>query len=201
MITRLSFWIGPLIYALLVFEMGRYWIAPDPNNTDRLQTLAVMMVFEFIMVHSGVFMAVMPKKISLLFFVPVYGVFALAMNTMAPGNTILWIYLSVVFVRMRFAFSNPKGSEPQIAITISLCAVLIYFALLVSFILNAHLVPKIGLTDQFLLESGYKDSITTGGLLTDMPQVSMAMGVVYFSLLALIEIVIPIFYSKSKSDL
>jgi len=170
--------------------MARYWISPDPENTDRLLTLAVMMGFEFIMVHSGVFMAVMPKKVSLFFLIPAYSLFALAMNSMVPGNSILWLYFGVVLVRMRFAFSNPKGPELQAATTTSLCAVLIYFILLVIFALGAEAIPRLGLTDTFLIESGYRASITTGGLFIDTPHVPMAMGVVYFTLLAFLEVLI-----------
>jgi len=97
-----------MVYVVLVFEMLRLWLSPDAMQIDRLNTLAVMMGFEFIMIHSGVFMSVMPRKISLFFLIPFYSTFAFAMNTMVSGNTILWLYFGVVLLRMRFAFSNPS---------------------------------------------------------------------------------------------
>jgi len=168
--------------------MARFWIAPDAGNTDRLQTLAAIMALEFIMVHSGVFMAVMPRKISLFLLVPFYGLFAWAMSSAVPGNTILWIYFGVVLLRMRFAFSEPDSPEKNAAIFISCLAVIVYFVLVFIFAFGSHFIPQLGLTESFLIDSGYRAQITSGGLFIDSPHVPLAMGVVYFAVLALIEI-------------
>ena len=176
-----------MVYVVLVFEMLRLWLSPDAMQIDRLNTLAVMMGFEFIMIHSGVFMSVMPRKISLFFLIPFYSTFAFAMNTMVSGNTILWLYFGVVLLRMRFAFSNPSPHQKQRAILVSICAALLYFLLLVFMVLIADLIPKFGLTNTFLNESGYRDSLKSGGVFLDMPHVPMAMGVIYFTLIAFME--------------
>jgi len=47
---------------------------------------------------------------------------------------------------------------------------------------------QLGLTESFLIDSGYRAQITSGGLFIDSPHVPLAMGVVYFAVLALIEI-------------
>ena len=185
---RLSGWIGILIYAALIYEMLRLWIAPTADDTARILTLAVMMGFEFIMVHSGVFMAVFPRKISLFIFVPIYGLFAWSFNSMVPGNEILYLYLGVVFVRMRFAFSNATEKEKSMNMLMSLIAVMSYFFLILIFAFNSERIPKMGLTPEFLESSGYLKDVAVGGIFTDMPNVPLAMGVIYFTLLAYSEI-------------
>lgn len=187
-IYRVLGWVGILIYGALIYEMWRLWSAPNPDDIDRILTLAVMMGFEFIMVHSGVFMSVFPRKMSLFIFVPFYGLFALAFNTMTPGNEILFLYLGVVFIRMRFAFSNPIEQEKGANMGMSLIAVLLYFFLIMGFAIGSDHIPELGLTPEFLKATGYLNEDTIGGIFTEMPQVPMAMGIVYFALLALAEI-------------
>jgi len=186
--NRLSGLAGLATYAFLIFEMARLWIAPDTSDVERIQTLAVMMAFEFIMVHSGVFMAVFPRKMALFVFVPFYAAFAFAMNAMAPGNTILWLYFAVVFFRMRFAFSDPKSEDKTRAMGMSLAAVTTYFFLVLAFAIGSEAVPELGLSEQFLIESGYKETVEGGGIFVDTPNVPMALGIVYFSLISLWEI-------------
>ncbi len=186
--NRITGLAGLATYAVLIFEMARLWIAPDISDIERIQTLAVMMAFEFIMVHSGVFMAVFPRKMSLFIFVPFYASFAFAMNAMAPGNTILWLYFAVVFFRMRFAFSDPNSEDKDRAMGMSLAAVTTYFFLVLGFAIGNEAVPELGLTEQFLIESGYRDTLEGGGIFVDTPNVPMALGIVYFSLIALWEI-------------
>ncbi|WP_278020059.1 hypothetical protein [Flavobacterium ginsengisoli] len=91
-------------YYAYVFLM--VWTHPELHPVSLINDLAVLMAFEFIMVHSGVFMAVMPKKWSLFVFFPLYGLFAYSFNESVVNTNILYIYLLTVLNRMRFAFSN-----------------------------------------------------------------------------------------------
>ena len=186
---KLSNWIGIAIYGWIIVEMFQLWHHPGPDDAARILTLATIMAFEFVLVHSGVFMAVMPKKISLLVFIPFYGVFALAMNAMTPGNTILWLYLGIIAVRMRFAFSNPTEEAKGKNMTMSVAAVMTYFVLIFVFAFGANIIPDLGLTAEYLESSGFQ-TLRNGatGIFIESPQVPLAMGIVYFTLIALWEI-------------
>jgi len=111
----------------LVAQAYLLWTNPSMNDADKIYTIAILSSFEFFMIHSGVFMAIFPKKISLYIFFPLYGLFALAANSMADGNNILYLYLIIVFQRMRFAFSNPRKELKNRAITFSAYAAIIWF--------------------------------------------------------------------------
>jgi len=186
--NNLTAWIGIGVYIALILQMLRVWIAPQADDIELILTLAVMMGFEFIMVHSGIFMAVMPRKLSLFLFIPFCGIFALTMNALLPNNYILWLYGSIIFTRIRFAFSNPDQETINRSISMSIKAAILYFVLIMSFSFGSGLIPEFGLTQDFLTQSGYWDIVKTGGLFPEKPYVPIAIGVVYFSLIALIEV-------------
>lgn len=180
-------WLNLVFYALLAFEMLRLWIAPGPGDAARIYTLTILMAFEFVMVHSGVFMAVMPRRWSMLIFVPFYGLFALAFTASAGNLSILFIYLAVVAVRARHAFSDASDEVRARTVATSVAAAGIYFACVFVFAMGAGLVPAFGLTGDYLDASGYRDLMTAEGIFPEMPQVPLAMGAVYYLLLAYAE--------------
>ena len=55
---------GVLMDVVIAYQFFSIWHHPTMDDLPQLGTLSLLMIFEFIMVHSGVFMAVMPKKIS-----------------------------------------------------------------------------------------------------------------------------------------
>lgn len=185
-----SGWFSIALYGFLVFEMLRLWIAPTEDDALRVLTLAVMIGMEFIMAHSGVFMAVMRRAWAMAILVPIYGLFAWGFSSYIPGNEMMWIYFGVVAMRMRFAFSNP--TEDQIGRNIGLSAVVVmtYFVLIFLFAFNADNVPQFGLTPEYLTASGFHELHDSGGIFIDQPHVALAMGVVYFTLIAIWEALI-----------
>jgi len=145
------------------------------------------MGFEFILVHSGVFMAAMPRKISLLVLVPFYGLFALAMNALIPGNAILWLYLSVILTRMRFAFSETSDAAKEANIIFSVVSVMTYFFMMILFAVLNEVIPRFGITESYLKSIDYSSLHDSGGIFIDMPNVPITMGVLYFTILAFYE--------------
>ncbi len=185
---RIFEWIGIILYAALVFEFLRLWIAPSPNDIERILTLVMLVLFEFVLVHSGVFMAVMPRKMSLFIFIPFYGIFALAMNAAVPGNTILILYMAVVLVRMRYAFSNPTDEMKTKTLIFSGAAAFLYFILMFIFAFGGDFLPKFGLTHSFLQGNGFFNLANASGEFIEKPHIALSMGAVYFTLLSVLEI-------------
>ncbi|WP_371395648.1 hypothetical protein [Fretibacter rubidus] len=186
----LSGWISITLYGFLVFELLRLWTHPTDADALRVLTLAVMMAMEFIMAHSGVFMAAMSRSKAMIILIPFYGLFAWGFSSYVPGNDMMWLYFGVVAMRMRFAFSNP--TEDQVGRNIGLSAVVVmtYFVLIFIFAFNADNIPLFGLTPEYLTASGYHDLHDSGGIFIDQPNVALAMGVVYFTLIAIWEFLI-----------
>lgn len=181
-------YVGAFMNLLLAYQFYMIWTSPAISDANKIADYAVLMGFEFVMVHSGVFMAVMPKKISLYVLLPVYGLFALAMNSFVSDNSVLIIYGIVVFNRMRFAFSDVSKKIQQKAIFNSVLAVLVYFVLVFVVAFNNEHIPLFGLTKEFLAEINYYENLKTGGLLLDEPQTAFSLGFLYYTILALLAL-------------
>ncbi len=169
-------------------------ISPGPEDGPTIQTFIALVYLEFILVHSGIFMALLPRRFSLTIFVPAYGLFAWQMNSTIPGNTILWIYLGVIFNRMRFAFSNPTPEAKGLNFAFSILAAITYFLLLMIFSGGAGQVPRFGLTVSYLHSVGYEGNLyldDSGPLFGGLAHPPLVMGVIYFFFLALYDLVIP----------
>jgi len=179
-------YLGVLLKLIIVFQFWLLWYAPQPEDATRITNLATLMAFEFIMVHSGIFMALFPKKISLYVFVPFYGLFALAFTAIMDDYTVLAIYLLVIFNRMRFAFSDvPKWMRGRAIIT-SIMAMIFYFVLIM---VSAGVpLPKFGLNETYLETVQFSSITDTEGSFIDEPHTAMAFGMFYYLVLALFEI-------------
>lgn len=176
-----------LMNVFIAYQFFSLWSNPHWNDADRISTLAALMAFEFIMVHSGVFMSIMPKKISLYLLFPLYGLFALAFNAIAQDHIILIAYLLVVFNRMRFAFSEVPQRLRKQTILKSVLAAFTYFVLIFPFVFGADYVPELGLTTEALFEMNYPKDSTASGVFVDTPHIAIAFGFSYYCILAIIE--------------
>ena len=172
----------------LAFKYLSIWISPSATSPDAIAGYGTLIAFEFIMVHSGVMMAVAPRKIALLMLVPFYGVFALAFNAFMPNNEILWLYLFVVLGRMRFAFSDVNKNERIRMIVRSVGTVLLYFFLLMFVAFLSERVPLLGMTKDALEKINYFENQEASGLFVEKPQTAMAMGAIYFTLLSVLTV-------------
>lgn len=171
---------GFYAYYATVFLM--VWLYPEQYNVSLINDLAVLIVFEFIMVHSGVFMAVLPKRYSILVFFPMFGLFAYSFNNSVIDTNIFYIYLLTVLNRMRFAFSNVSIEVRAIEIAKSVFRAILYCVLLCVTALGNEFIPKLGLTSEFLQKFHYFDTIKSSGLIMEKPYIAMCMGFLYYSL-------------------
>jgi len=178
---------GILIKLFIAYQFFTLWTNPQLSDATKISDLAILMAFEFVMVHSGVFMAVMPRKITLYVLVPIYALFALAFNMSVSNNTILILYLMVVFNRMRYAFSDVSKAVKSRTIFISVLAAIIYFVLIFVMMFNMNSLPEYGLNANFLEASGYNAAKTSSGVFADAPHTAIAFGFIYYSILAIIE--------------
>jgi hypothetical protein len=167
-------------YYATVFLM--VWLHPEQHDVSLINDLAILMAFEFIMVHSGVFMAVMPKKWSLFIFFPFYGLFAFAFNDSVINTNILYIYLLTVLNRMRFAFSDVSPEVRTAQMGKSAVKAMFYFLLILAVCIGNELIPKFGLTDDFLEKSNYFKTVKSSGLFVEKPYVPICMGFIYYAL-------------------
>ena len=177
-----------LIYGLLIFEMWSLWTHPAPADFSRLQTLALLMGFEFFLVHSGLFFNLMPRKVSVLILLPVYGVIAYFLNTGTENNLILVLYLGLMIARLRFLFTDHSDAQKSRATKISITAAVIYFAAIAVIAVGDASLPARGLTPEFLTQHGYYETLSVGGPFTERPHLPLIMGIIYFSMMIALDL-------------
>lgn len=172
-----------LLNCYIFYQFLNSWINPQIDGIGAIYTLPVLIAFEFIMVHSGVFMASFQRSKSIIFFIIFYGVFAWQFNKYVTDDKILITYLIVVFNRMRFAFFNASKQQKDRQLGFSGLAVICYAFALFPVLIFHNYIPKLGLTAEFLSSSHFAQYAKTDDIFTKQPQVPFAIGCLYYTLL------------------
>ena len=190
--TVFSF-IDAILILYLAYQFLRFWIYPQADEIEMIYDFAILMGFEFIMVHSGVFMSTLGKSWKMwLFFSLFYGLFALVFNTFISSNYVIVMYCTVVLNRMLSGVQvwNNKNTTKVEGIILRACMTsLIYFLLIIFVVcLCKDFIPMFGLSYDFLQTTDYDIEKMPGGILTENLHVSMCFGMLYYVALALMDI-------------
>lgn len=182
--------LGGVPMLLLAITLVLIWIDPSgPERVNWLRAAATLVLIEFLLLHSGAFMAVGPVLsdrvwLRLLWFLGfglVYG-FSLVMFARWTGSSyILWMLLGVLLSRVitLVILTDKRGTilmlqRSAIGMVILLLTALICFLPL----------PPLGITE----ELRYQAFGAADDFLRAHPQRTLAWGVVYFLLMACIEV-------------
>lgn len=153
---------GILLNLIVAFQFLTIWYQPKYSNIDKIASMATLMAFEFILVHSGVFMAVMPKKIALYILVPLYSLFTYALlnvNDLLKTKTILNSGLAAIA----------------------------YIFLVVICVFSNGIFGELGLNEAYLNDSDYFKYITAKSAFIETPHIAIAFGFFYYCTLSIIE--------------
>ena len=175
---------GILMNLFLAFQFFILWYSPELDQAGKIYTSLWLIVFEFFMVHSSVILAVLPKRVSFIFLFVFYGTFAWIFNKMVPGNLILYIYLILVFNRMRYAFYEVDPLVKKRTVWSSRLAFVSYLILMVIIALGNQYVSRLGLTEEFLITSGYTQLASATGLFVEQPHLALCLGCIYYTVLS-----------------
>ena len=178
---------GIVMHLIMAFQFLKLWYMPSFEDAEKIYAMSVLMAFEFILIHSGVFMAVTPKKISLFILVPIYGLFAWGFSQSMPDNSILIIYGLIILNRMRFAFSDVSNAIKNKAILTSVLGAIAYFILIFVCLFTNSIFGEMGITSTFLEQSEYFKHVKSSGAFIDTPHIALGFGFFYYSTLAIIQ--------------
>lgn len=180
---------GVLQTATIAFSYAYVWCFATYDDAYRVYSFATLMAFEFIMVHSGVFMAIFPRKVSLWLFFPLYGLFAWSFNAslQVGDNSILIIYLTTVLTRMRFAFFDANKLIKQRMILMSIVAAVIYFVVLMVSVFMRNVIPPLALGEDFVQSEAYQWIKSGEGLFVEAPYVPIFAGFIYYTLISVVD--------------
>jgi hypothetical protein len=178
---------GVLLNISLAVQFMVLWINPGLNDASKIYNNVILIAFEFIMIHSGIAMSLLPAIVSVVLVFPFYGLFAYTMNKLSVENVVMYTYLIVVLNRMRFAFFNVSDNLKKLNQEKSALMALIYVVLILFVVVFKFLLPKLGLQPGYLVSSGYNEIKQISGIFTDEPHVALCFGVLYFLSLSLVE--------------
>lgn len=189
---------GILMNLFLAIQFFMLWYRPELDQAEKINTTLWLVIFELLMVHSSAIMAVLPKRISFIFLFAFYGTFAWLINKMVPGNLILYIYLIMVLNRMRYAFYDVDPLVKKRTLWGSGLALATYLILMVGIALGNQYVSRLGLTEDFLVTSGYTELASAKGLFIEQPHLAICLGCFYYVILSVETIILYRYWRLNK---
>ncbi|MGA3698287.1 hypothetical protein ACPAVH_20730 [Enterobacteriaceae bacterium TYF_5] len=160
------------------------WCYPALFSVQTIYNLTVIFIFEFILVHSGLFMAVLARTKLIFVLIPVYSVFAFMINSFVMGdeNIVLWLYAVIVANRLigsyqaksREAWNKNVLNSAYMTLNFLFC---IFLIAMIRFI-----VPYGGLTPEYLDKVNYLNLIASHSEYFNAPHVGMALGTLLYTI-------------------
>lgn len=170
-----------LLYIAFIITV---WWFPEHFSVQTIYNLTVLFLFEFILVHSGVFMAAFARTKLVFALIPFYGIFALIINSMIMGdeNLIIWLYAVIVANRIISGYQVKTKEEMGKNLFYSALLVLNFMLCLFSVMIFRFLVPYGGLTPQYLNEINYLYLIPQHSDYFNVPHIGMAYGTLFYGI-------------------
>jgi hypothetical protein len=187
--------VSTILNGYLLYQYSSLWFSINPDPTS-VETLGVLICFEFIVVQSGVFMAVFDKKLLCLFFMLVFALFAYEFNKMLPihDNKIMIGYFFIVLHRIRFTFYNISKKQYDRLLGFSGLVAINYILAITFCLILLNYLPKLTYTNVFLNENNFYHK----GFDLSNKSFLIATGSVYYSLMIFTTIYNS--YLESKHD-
>ena len=178
-------------YMILVWTLIQVWVSPMSVSDGLWVRYAVgLMALEFIILHSGGFMGAMAasteslKKRAQAFFglFMLYSLFAYGFAKMVDSFQILYVYGFIMLGRFITIMIASGEGKSQI-LNRSAFGTMVYMTAVFGTLFIP--VPELGVTHD-VLEQVYPDR--RGGEWEQNPEIAIAAGIFYFSVLALYEL-------------
>jgi len=181
--------LGVIMNGWLAYLFLSLWLYPQASDIELIYSLTILILFEFILVHSGVFMSVLGRSwIGWLFFIFIYGIFAFAYNTFISGNQIIILYGAVVLNRMLQGILSRRGADKEQGLMMAAIYAITWFGLLIMVVVGSSYIPRYGLTEVFVNSTNYTTINQAGGDFKGDPHIFMCFGVLYYLILMFVEV-------------
>jgi hypothetical protein len=181
--------IAALPDALTCIAYAWTWLQPLRFDSGAVKTLMLVMLMEFLCVHSGGFLGVtvlsdgftrLQKSFAILglgcFYLMFATAFSLAFHAWWPVWTFVWLLGS----RFALVWLSPVPRENEVGRQMSLWALSVAAYLAGVFLGVLLPIPELGITAQVMPALGLEG----GGLWVEQPQTVIASGTFYFAVMA-----------------
>lgn len=178
---------GALMSLLLSLQYLNLWLNAKPIDAEKILNFSGLILIEFIMIHSGVFMASVSKWISLLIFVPFYGLFVYKLYPEYGTEFLMYTYFAVILNRMRFAFFNVNPKLKKEQAMFSALSLIIYLLPLAAVLMLQDKIPYFKLTPEFLNQINFDNKDVDDDIFREKPNLAIGLGFIYFLMLSLFQ--------------
>jgi len=189
-ITKVSVFslIGLLFNIFMTYKFLSLWIHPQLGDIEMIKNLIILMLFEFFMIHAGLFMSTIAGQSwkDWLYGVLFFGLSAVAYNSVVSNNFILIIYCSMVLNRTLSGILKREETNVKKELSIAAFYTMIYIGLLIVIAFCSPFIPKFGLTNDFLKAEHYIIIKSNDDLLS-VPHVAMCFGAMYYLIFTFVE--------------
>ncbi|MCD7899649.1 MAG: hypothetical protein LUH22_07185 [Bacteroides sp.] len=136
-----------------LFQLLRLWIAPDPFKAESLiASFTSFIVFEFLMLPYNLFVGVFGRAFGMVFSILFYGVMLVGILNSVEFFFLSFVYVLFILNRIIRIFMNTVKAERKIHL---LYTSGIFFFLLFFLGIFSFLIPRFGLTEEFLNSIDY----------------------------------------------
>ena len=187
---------GVVMNGWLAYIFLTLWLHPQASNVEMIYSLTILILFEFVLVHSGAFMSAIPliarrrSWMVWIAFILFYGLFALVFNALVSDNRIIILYGAVVLNRMLPGIFSKDETNRAKRVALSGLFAMIYLVLFFSLIFGSSYIPRYGLTEAFLTSVDFAGVEKMGGDFAEVPHVFMCFGVLYYLILTLVDVLL-----------
>lgn len=187
--SRVARAISALPDAITAIAYAIAWFAPLRFGADTVRNLMLLMLMEFLVVHSGAFIGTTvlsdklgrgAKSLSILGFGAFYmlfaGAFSLAFHSWWPALSFLWLLLA----KFALVWLAPLPRTAEARRLTTQWGISVVFYLLAVFVGVLLPLPRFGLGVEVLPSLG----LSGGGLWIEQPHTVIASGLIYFAAVA-----------------
>ena len=165
------------------------WLQPLRFDSSMVKTLMLVMLMEFLCVHSGGFLGFtvlndhlskMKKTLALLGLGSFYLMFAAAFSLAFQAWWPVWTFIWLLGSRFALVWLSPVPRESEVGRQMALWGMSVAAYLAAVFIGVIAPVPELGIQHEMLSTFG----LTGSGLWVERPQTVIASGTFYFAVMA-----------------
>lgn len=167
-------------YFVLSVQYALLWITAKQAGPETIKSYCAIVAFEFILVHSGIFMFGFAKlKFTLPIFLLFYGLFAYVINKSLTTNGLIISYMLIMLQRIRTIFFSTSNVVFN-RFVYSFKVAIIYVSLMVFLVVIKDYIPGFGMSGPV--------TISDNNMVTKIqPHILLTFGTFYFLILAYLE--------------
>lgn len=188
-------------YAVIIGRSFFLWYNPGPDSLNAIVSNSLLIISEFVLVHSGLFMFTWGRIKPIFYFLVIFYLGLISVYYMASKDMTIFVSYCVIIVnRCRFLFYSQNEYLKASILKFSLFSAMIFLLITIPlFTFLSPQIPELGVSQEFLKSIRYYQFVKgSSGVLVDKPQLGLVWNILYFSSLIVLDIKLNLFQRGNK---